>query len=196
MEKLHRSIPASGSSKMQSLCGLASTDAISSRFISPPERVASISLLKYSFAHKPTRLNRLQQVSSESFSPAAKFKNRSTVIPLKRGGCWNANPIPAFARSAIGNSVISCLSSKICPPSGFSIPIRSFAIVDLPPPLGPVITSISPSGTAKLISSIILFSTPLSNGWKTRFLTSSITASVFSILLLFMYISHYLRQLV
>lgn len=43
--KLHRSIPASGSSNTESFVPLARTVAISMRFSSPPERLAFTSLL-------------------------------------------------------------------------------------------------------------------------------------------------------
>ena len=46
-------------------------------------------------------------------------------------------------------------SRRISPLSALSIPIKSLAMVDLPPPLGPVITSISPSFTEKLTTSTV-----------------------------------------
>src|SRR5699024_5984689 len=62
----------------------------------------------------------------------------------------------------------------ICPASAFSIPISTLARVDFPPPLGPVMTSISPFSTVKLISFTMLLSTPFSFTLKVRFFTSSI----------------------
>ena len=152
MEKLQRSIPASGSSNTLTLWSFASTVAISTLFFSPPERVASTSRSRYSFAQRPTLLNSLQLTGSGSSFPAARFSSLRTVIPLKEAGCWKAKPIPALARSSMLRAVISSPSSRMVPDVSLIIPIKSLAMVDFPPPFGPVITSISPSFTVKLIS--------------------------------------------
>ena len=73
--KLHRSMPASGSSKMDSREWRKSTVAISMRLISPPERVALTSRSMYSRAHRPTWLSTSQSLASESVSPAASSKS-------------------------------------------------------------------------------------------------------------------------
>lgn len=72
---------------------------------------------------------------------AARRMRSSTCTPLNRTGCWNAKLIPIFARSVMLMSVMSLSSKKIWPAVGFMIPAMSFASVDLPPPLGPVITT-------------------------------------------------------
>ena len=73
-------------------------------------------------------------------------------MPLKRGGCWKANPMPAWARSLMERSVMSSPFKIILPEVASLIPMSSLASVDLPPPFGPVMTSISPSATLKLMS--------------------------------------------
>ena len=160
---------------MQRLCGLARTVAISIRFISPPERVASASRSMYSWAQRPTLLKRPQHSFSLRLLPAARFKRRRTVIPLKRGGCWNAKPIPACARSLIERPVISSPFKMILPAVDSLIPMSSLASVDLPPPFGPVMTSISPSATWKLMSERI-------SDWRPSSWTSKDKCSISNIL--------------
>ena len=70
--------------------------------------------------------------------PAASAMRSFTLIPLKRTGCWKAKLMPKLARSVMLISVISVPLYKIRPEVGRSIPMISFARVDLPPPLGPV----------------------------------------------------------
>ena len=137
--KLHRSIPASGSSNNVSFVCLTATVAISILFSSPPDNVPFTSLSTYSFAHSPTCDN----ISHASFFVICFFDailNKSyTVIPLNFTGCWNAKLIPKFALSSIGMFVMSFSWNMIFPESGFSIPIIIFASVDFPEPFGPVI---------------------------------------------------------
>ena len=61
--KLHKSIPASGSSNIVSFEFRTATVAISILFSSPPESELLISLSTYSLAHKPT----LDKISQASF---------------------------------------------------------------------------------------------------------------------------------
>ena len=60
--KLHRSIPASGSSKIETSGHLAIMVAISILFNSPPDKLLFNSLSIYSFAHNPT-LDKILQAS-------------------------------------------------------------------------------------------------------------------------------------
>ena len=72
---------------MHSLWGFASTVAISIRFNSPPESVASTSLSKYSLAHSPTPFKISQHLFSGISYPAARESSLFTVMPLNLGGC-------------------------------------------------------------------------------------------------------------
>ena len=54
------------------------------------DSIRELSLIHISLAQSPTVLKSLQQTSLVRSSPAASDKSLLTVIPLKRGGCWNA----------------------------------------------------------------------------------------------------------
>ena len=90
IEKLHKSIPASGSSYIASLGFLAINEAISILFNSPPDKDASTSLFKYSFEQSPTFVRYSQQAVSFNLLPDARLRSFLTVTPLNLGGCWNA----------------------------------------------------------------------------------------------------------
>ena len=75
--------------------------------------------------------------------------------------------------------VMSCPSNSICPPVGMRTPAISLAMVDLPPPLGPVMTTNRPSGTEKL-TSLSMSTWPASSSTSKRmFLSSSIVQCSF-----------------
>ena len=80
--KLHKSIPASGSSKIVNLAFLSATVAISILFNSPPDNDPLISLSTYSLAHSPTFDKTLQASTFVKFLLADIFKISYTVIPL------------------------------------------------------------------------------------------------------------------
>ena len=107
MEKLHKSIPASGSSYIDIFEFLAISEAISILFTSPPDKELSTSLFRYSLEQSPTFDKYSQHSSSDKLLPAANCNNFSTVTPLNLGGCWKAYPIPILALSVILKSVIS-----------------------------------------------------------------------------------------
>ena len=88
--KLHRSMPASGSSKTENFVPRASIMAISIRFSSPPDSDALTSRFTYSLAHSPTSDRYSQASPMESGFPAASVSRSRTVSPLKRTGCWKA----------------------------------------------------------------------------------------------------------
>ena len=87
MLKLHKSIPASGSSNIVSFVCLNATVAISILFNSPPDSEPFTSLSTYSFAHNPT----FDNASHASFLVIcffdAIFNKSYTVIPLNFTGC-------------------------------------------------------------------------------------------------------------
>ena len=135
--------------------------AISILLSSPPERLAFTSLLTYSLAHRPTAERYSHTPATVIFlSPEASIIRSLTVSPLNLTGCWNAKLIPALALSVIDIRVISCPSSRILPDVGLIIPAISFASVDLPPPLGPVI-AVKASSILRLIFLIISLEAPL-----------------------------------
>ena len=87
----------------------------------------------------------------ESFLPEAMLMRSKTVMPLKRTGCWKAKLMPRRARSVMDMWVMSSPSSRIWPEVGCSIPAMSLAMVDLPLPFGPVMTTMR-SSTVRLTS--------------------------------------------
>ena len=99
--KLHKSIPASGSSNIESFEFLTATDAISILFNSPPDSEFVISLSIYSFAQSPTFDSISQAFALFMSFPVDSFNKSNTVIPLNFTGCWNAKPIPSLALSSI-----------------------------------------------------------------------------------------------
>ena len=85
--KLHKSIPASGSSNIVSIASLSTTVAISILFNSPPDKEPFTSLSTYSFAHNPT-FDNISHASALFMRFFAAIFNRSyTVIPLNLTGC-------------------------------------------------------------------------------------------------------------
>ena len=85
--KLHKSIPASGSSKIVSFDFFAASIAISILFNSPPERPLLTSLFKYSCAQRPTSARTSQASHTLILLPADISIKSFTVRPLKRTGC-------------------------------------------------------------------------------------------------------------
>ena len=60
--------------------------------------------------------------------------------------------MPSRARSVMDRAVMSWPLKRIAPEEGLSMPMISRASVDLPPPLGPVMTTSRPAGTVRLTS--------------------------------------------
>ena len=84
--------------------------------------------------------------------------------------------MPFLARSEMDRSVMSSPSSRIWPLVARSTPMMSLASVDLPPPLGPVMTVKRPSGMVRDKSSMMRFVSfdPSASGTsKVRFFSSS-----------------------
>ena len=162
LEKLQRSMPASGSSKSESLVPRASMVAISMRLSSPPERLAFTSRFIQSRAHIPTRLRQSQASPTESLRPAASLSRSYTCMPLKRTGCWKAKLMPFLARSVMPSPVMSSPSNSIRPAVGLMMPAMTRASVLLPPPLGPV-TATKRSLMVKLMSLSISLVPPSSS---------------------------------
>ena len=78
---------------------------------------------------------------------------KSTFVKVKKNPIENTTPISIMSfnlRRDTTEDKMNCWQ------------YRKDAVVDLPPPFGPVITSISPSATSKLISSIIFNVSPFS----------------------------------
>ena len=141
--KLHKSIPASGSSNIVSFDFLAASIAISILFNSPPDNPLFTSLFKYSCAHSPTSAKMSQASQTFILFPADISIKSFTVNPLNLTGCWNAKPIPNFALSVIDKFVISFsggkdsqvtldLITRVIPPSDFTV-IYSDTGLEIPP---------------------------------------------------------------
>ncbi len=68
--------------------------------------------------------------------------------------------MPSFARSVMDSWVMSSPSNRIWPLVGTSTPMMSLASVDLPPPLGPVMTVKRSSGMVSDRSSMMRLGAP------------------------------------
>ena len=83
-------------------------------------------------------------------APISRFS--STVIEVKMLLVCGTKPMPLTTRACGDRSVMSSPSSRTCPRAGSSMPNTAFIAVDLPAPLGPTITAISPASTAMVQS--------------------------------------------
>ena len=88
--------------------------------------------------------------SSRRKAPISRFS--STVIEAKTLRTWGTKPMPALTRSCGLSAVMSRSRSRTWPRRSGSMPNSAFIAVDLPAPLGPTITAISPLSTAMVQS--------------------------------------------
>ena len=73
-----------------------------------------------------------------SRSSTASVTDSSALSCGNRVLIWNVRASPFFTRASGLWPVISSPSRKICPESGFSIPVIRFISVVLPAPFGPI----------------------------------------------------------
>ena len=89
--------------------------------------------------------------------------------------------MPSFARSAMESSVMSAPSKTMLPLVGRSMPMISLASVDLPPPLGPVITvkrSLGMESDRSSMMRFVSFDPSCTGTSNTRFFSSNMMCSL------------------
>ena len=82
-------MPASGSSKMLTLCGFARTVAISDASSLLPRRTVHLAVQIIGRAESDSG-EEFTTLGFRQFFSGCQRQHFFTVIPLKRGGCWNA----------------------------------------------------------------------------------------------------------
>ena len=87
-----------------------------------------------------------EKSSSRTKAPISRFS--STVMETKTLFVCGTQAMPARTRSCGDSAVMSSPFSRIWPARSGSIPNIAFIAVDLPAPLGPTMTAISPLSTA------------------------------------------------
>ncbi len=105
------SMPAAGSSRMASFGFIASTDASSIRWRSPPLKDLSTIRSRYRSGARPT----CSSADSGSRPDWPRIRYSRTVIPSKWAGSCHARVIPSCARSCI-------LSGRMFAPSNRTVP--------------------------------------------------------------------------
>ena len=85
--------------------------------------------------------------SSRMNAPISRFS--CTVIDRNTLSVCGTKPMPLRARACGASEVISSPSRCTLPARNCSSPNKAFMAVDLPAPLGPTTTAISPTSTAR-----------------------------------------------